>query len=600
MEAEGVAEAAITTDDVPNEEVPNAEKPSTPPLPPVPTMGEASVWLTQLKPAAVLALIKEPLYGSSVNRAFDGFRADAKGYANPLVRSRLAQAAIKDPKLAAKLQELAEAQPKPVIIKTAPKAEAAPIPAAPPKPDPLLALRGERDARRRERDEARAALALALSERDTARKTQQFAEAERDEAVKLAKKQAERIARLERQVSNHRRTEAHLVKALEEDKVSPPPAKPARQSHTISAPALSQESAWLVAVRHLLDKSKFDQALALAEDVLKADGDNLDALAIIATAWEGKREPRAALAPTRRLLGLQVSRLALSDAADTLQRVFKLIESPGQAEPDARLFLAALTADNGSAIEAARLTLTKLRGGDAAAYEWLTAYIEARTSLGAILMPPPGALGPDDPLPLTLTPRQPVTARQVVQAIERGSVELVETLRAALIPLTVTDPETSGRLWAALEQAASDDPTKLIPLRRKLRGPIVVDGSNVAWFDQESLVHGKPRFQHLTAMRRTLWSRGFFPVVLYADANLPHLIDDRSALLGMRDRHELTFVDAGTVADEVLLRNAKHLNAPLVTNDRMEDWDPNGEVFKIRYAISLGGEAHLLTDFEYV
>ena len=64
----------------------------------------------------------------------------------------------------------------------------------------------------------------------------------------------------------------------------------------------------------------------------------------------------------------------------------------------------------------------------------------------------------------------------------------------------------------------------------------------------------------------------------------------------MQGRGELLLVDAGTVADEVLLRTAKHLGAPLVTNDKMEDWDPKGEVTKVRFTISLSGETHLLTD----
>ena len=72
--------------------------------------------------------------------------------------------------------------------------------------------------------------------------------------------------------------------------------------------------------------------------------------------------------------------------------------------------------------------------------------------------------------------------------------------------------------------------------------------------------------------------RGYFPVALYADANLPYFIDEPAPLRTMRDGRELTLVDAGTVADEVLLRTAKHLQAPLVTNDKMEDWDPDGEV----------------------
>ena len=109
-------------------------------------------------------------------------------------------------------------------------------------------------------------------------------------------------------------------------------------------------------------------------------------------------------------------------------------------------------------------------------------------------------------------------------------------------------------------------------------------------------MHGQPRLRSILAMRRTLWTRGFFPVMLYADANLPYFIDDRPALLTLRDRAALTLVDAGTTADEALLRVAKQMGAPLITNDKMEDWDPEGEVRKVRFTVSMSGEATLLSE----
>ncbi len=126
-------------------------------------------------------------------------------------------------------------------------------------------------------------------------------------------------------------------------------------------------------------------------------------------------------------------------------------------------------------------------------------------------MPPPGAISPDDPLPLKLGLGQTVTARQLAEAVDRGNAALVDAARAALSALEQTDPETHGRLWTALEQAADDDPPRLLPLRRTPRGPIVVDGSNVAWFDQESLVNGKPRLRHLREMRRRPARPRLFP-----------------------------------------------------------------------------------------
>ncbi|MDQ2799933.1 MAG: hypothetical protein M3Y13_09850, partial [Armatimonadota bacterium] len=538
-----------------------------------------------------LGLLKEPDYGFAVSRVFLGFRPDAKGYSNPLVRTRLAQAAVKDSKLADKLKELAETEPKSPVI--APKPTPVPAPPASAKPDTSERIRAERDQRRRERDEARQAFAEAEAQRETARRAQQTAEVERDEATRLAKKQAERIARLERQVAQLRETETRLARALNEDKVSPPPSSPARSAGKTSTDTARPISPWLTAVRHLLDKGKFEQALTLAEDVLKANPEETDALEIAARALEGKKDARNAIPFVRRLLAAQIARQDMTNAADNLLRLLRLLPQPEEADAEARQYLAALAPADTSAVEAGRRLLTRLHGTDPAARGWLTGVIAARTSLAPILMPPPGALGTDDPLPLRL--ETAVTARQLMEAIDRGA-PLVDNIRAAIAALETSDPETHARLWTALEHAASDEPARLTPLRRTPRGPIIVDGSNVAWFDQESLVQGKPRLRHLRAMRRALWTRGFFPVILYADANLPYSIDEPSALRTMRDRQELTLVDAGTVADEVLLRQAKLLGAPIVTNDKMEDWDPEREVTKVRYTISMGGEAHLLTD----
>ena len=582
-----------------DEQVPETPVPLAPEdAPPPPTVAEAAAWLALIKPSVVITLLRDPELGLIVGQVFHGFRADAKGYAtNTLVKSRLAQAAVKEAKLADKLRALAALQTlvapvEPAPSPAPPKASAS----AEVKPDPRHALRAERDQRRKERDEARQGLARAEAERDEATGARIKAEAERDEATRIARKQAERIARLERQVQRRQEVETHLLKVLGQDKVSPPPSAPARAAGPTPAPQDTAESPWLTAVRHLLDKGKWDLSLALAEDVLKSNAEDAAALDVASLALEGKREFRPAASFARRLLALQTAQGAAVGAAETLGRVLRLLPQSSDAEAEARAYLAALSPSDGSAVEAARRLLSRLRSQAPEAHAWLTEYVSTKTPLGPILMPPPGAISPDDPLPLPFGPGQTATARQLAEAVDRGQEALVEMARVLLDGLGRTDPETHARVWTALEQASDDDPTRLLPLRRTPRGPAVVDASNVAWFDQESLVQGKPRLRHLREIRRALRKRGYFPVVLYADANLPYFIDEPLPLRAMRDRRELTFVDAGTVADEVLLRYAKLLGAPLVTNDKMEDWDPDHEVTKLRYTISLSGEAHLLSD----
>lgn len=558
------------------------------------TLADAEAWLRAAKPAAILALLKDPDYRAAITPIFAGFQPSIKSLSNPLVRSRLAQTAVKDDKIAEKLRLLAETDPP---APKPPPAEARPVKTAPlvPMIDPVPALKAERDARRKERDSARQELAETMTALDASVKALVLAEAERDEARSTAKKQAERIARLERHAAKAKQIEARLVKALSEDKVSPLPSTRQHSTGPKEPQGDAVSAAWPVAVMHLLDKAKFETAQALAEDVLKTDPNDKDALQIAVRALEGRKEPRPAFGMAYRLLALQVRQTDYPAASETLLQLLRLAASPEQAEPEARLFFSGFPAADSAAVTATRLMLGRLRGISPAASDWLTAYLASRTTLAPVLMPPPGALSPDDPLPLPLPLGRPVTARMLTDAVDRAQLPLVDAVRLALQALAAADGETSARVWAALEQAASDDPLRLLPLRRTPRGAAVVDGSNVAWFDQESLVHGLPRLRHITAIRRALWAKGFFPVVLYADANLPYSVDDRPALLKMRDRQELTLVDAGTSADEVLLREAKKLGALLVTNDKMEDWDPEHTVRKVRFTVSLGGEAHLLS-----
>ena len=556
---------------------------------------DAEAWLNATKPVSVLALLKDPDFRAAVTPAFAGFQPNARSLSLPFVRNKLVQIAVKDDKFAEKLRSLSESSTKPLPV----SAEAKPAtPISKPellKLDPLLALRAERDARRKERDAARQALAEAQSALDTAVKLQVKAEAERDESRQAAKKQSERLARLERQAAKAKQLEARLVRALNEDKVSPAPATRQQNTGPKQSDTAPVSAAWPAAVRHLLDKAKFDTALALAEDVLKTDAEDTDALQIALRAYEGRKEPRQAFGMARRLLAARVQRTQYPAAAEALGALLRLAASPGQAEPDVRLFFAAFPASDSGAVSAVRLLLSRLRGSNPGVFQWLTGYLETRTALGPVLMPPPGAVGADDPLP-SLPLRRPVTARQLVEAIDRAQTALVDAARPALQALEAADGETFARVWAALEQAASDEPLRLLPLRRLPRGAAVVDGSNVAWFDQESLSQGHPRLRPLLAVRRALWAKGFFPVLLYADANLPYFIDDKPALIKMRDRQELSFVDAGTAADEVLLRVAKQMGALLVTNDKMEDWDPEHTVRKVRYTVSMSGEAHLLSE----
>lgn len=572
----------------------------------------ALTWLAQIRPAPVLALLREPDFALVSVTAFAGFRVNATGYANPLVRKRLAQEAVREEKFAEKLRELAEQAAPPSPAKSAPAPKTPPV-TGKDEAARADALRADRDRRRRERDEARQALAEARTARGEAEAAQRHAEQERDEAIRLAQRHGQRIERLERQAARLQAEQAGLLRALRQQthgkELSPtkeaPPAPnkggaggdnpfPAPQDWGGGA-ASGRTSPWQEAVAHLLHKRKFDMALGLAEDVLRANPEEADALDIAARAHEGREEARLSVPLLRRLLAVRLARGSISQAGETLLRLLRLA-APSEAERDVRAFLAALRPEDSAAVEQTRSVLARLRGLSPDAFEALAAQIRsvASPNLTEALMPTPGRAGQDDALLLPTAPT--LTARQLLRAIDIGDQDTVAQARAALFQLCESDPAAQTRLRQTLEWAVGDDETYLTTLFGRPRGPVIVDGSNVAWHDQNLLTAGRPRLRPLQGIRRALRGQGYFPILLYADAPLPYTIDEPEALRQMAAQGEITIVDSGVDADEVLLRAAKHWDAPLVTNDRMNDWDPLHTVPKIRYAIAANGAAYLLPE----
>ncbi|MGB9588617.1 MAG: NYN domain-containing protein, partial [Armatimonadota bacterium] len=115
--------------------------------------------------------------------------------------------------------------------------------------------------------------------------------------------------------------------------------------------------------------------------------------------------------------------------------------------------------------------------------------------------------------------------------------------------------------------------------------PVVVDGSNVAWHD----IKEKPRLRNIIDLRSELRSEGYFPVYIYVDAALPHQVDKATALQQLIESGAILAVESHTDAEQAILEQAKRLSCPVVTNDKMTDWDPEDEVPKLRFAIDRFG-----------
>lgn len=170
-----------------------------------------------------------------------------------------------------------------------------------------------------------------------------------------------------------------------------------------------------------------------------------------------------------------------------------------------------------------------------------------------------------------------ISTRRITDAIDRNEVGVITFAQSALSYLKKTRP-TLYRSVAANVESHDRSCAGVISGRTR---PVVVDGSNVAW--HESLE--KARLRNILNMRKELRSEGYFPIYIYVDASLPYQIDQQAELHKLVDSGQLIMVDKQTDADEAVLARARTLACPIVSNDRMADWDPEGEIFKMRFAI---------------
>lgn len=604
-EGEPPAEAESAVEDA------DPDAPADEDVPELPALDTIHGWLALVKPASVLALLREPDFVFVGMSAFAGFRLTPQSYALPLVRSRLAHEIQKHDTLPGRLETLAEAVAEVARGAASAADQPAPKPAPPAAvraaPDVAALLQAERErvkARQAERDAAR----LAADSAETARQQAEQAAREADAARALADARAQeqsakatrqerRVSRLQDEVARLQTERDALQKALRQATTPAPPA--ARPGAEGAGPApvplrdrRTTPSVWQTAAAHLLNRRRYDLALLLAEEVLRLAPGDAAALNLAAQAHEARQEIPQATPFVRQLFDGALEQGRLADAADACLRLLKLTDV-AYAERPLRLLLRALRPEDAAAVRALRLGLSRLLSVAPSVHALVAGQITqmASPALAEALMPPPGALGPDDPMPLDLsyTP----SAGQLLLAVGAGEEDAVAQARESLGRLSHAHEADYARVRAALAQAAGDDLSLLQPLLRAPRGAAVVDGSNVALHGQEMLANPRPRLRAVRAMRRALLERGFFPVVIIADANLPHHVDEPGALTEMRARREMRLVDAGTVADEVLLREAKRLSAVLVSNDYMTDWDPQGTVPKIRYTFSHTGDVYL-------
>jgi hypothetical protein len=151
---------------------------------------------------------------------------------------------------------------------------------------------------------------------------------------------------------------------------------------------------------------------------------------------------------------------------------------------------------------------------------------------------------------------------QLYTALLRNDVAQFDAVREGIARLADNRPRERNALETLM---AAGIPTPVVAGTPR---PAVVDGSNIS-----NMTHGrKASLDYLKQVRKSAWSEGYFPVITIVDASLPHQIDEPDELLAMIERGEVRIAPSGTPADALLIEEAEHLQAVLLTNDRLTDW----------------------------
>ena len=594
-----------------------------------PLPADASEWrvyLASLPARELFQLAQKDKDKARVARLFAGFRPTPDLLKNPVVFSRFVEEAQKQPKFAEELLKLPSA---PAVTPPAKITPPPPPKNAGEKDEPArtdTAIKAKLDAHRkslREKDERIAALETALGdvqrERDALRGETDAAQSARVAAEAEAERQRHRRERETRRLEQ--KAADASVKAADS------PATTSRAASLPTTLTVSDASLFEDAMRRLLSRGRnaivaevCREALLLLDDTATqaAYGRRAEGVIRSLTAESLAAAPSDRLsAEKQRQQSEEQERLALAafleagdvaGAAESWARLVARRISVGLPTPlkqnDAVLLarLAALMErmEQGAAVRAA---FDRVR----VASPEVTAQLQSLFAVGGKKLAPlfqclasdattGGTVGLDDII--ALPNGTGVTVRRIVKAVDTGDADYIRQVRVGLRGLGERGREGDSALAESLTTAvAALSPVAACPLLQKREPrPIVVDASNVARHDPDPLaLTPRPRVVVLRQMRDYLLRRGWFPVHLIADANLRFHVDDKAAYFALIDAGILHETPPGTVADTVLIREAAHLHAPLVTNDRLTDWDDAAHIQRFGFGFFPGGVT--LTDF---
>lgn len=524
---------------------------------------DAAGWralLGSLPPRALWKIVQADIALS--RRVLTGFRPGPDSLRHPAVLARLAEAARRDPALAESLRALP------------PEERSAPAPPPPPAPAPAD------DTGAKQREKLRE-LRQALRERDARIVA---LEAERA-AARQGEAQAQEELRQEREARRQADARAERLQRERSARRTAPPGPRAAPAPAPPSPASGPPLALEEAFRRLLHHGKFAAVADLCRELLAEPETTAAERGAIHVAYahalgalgrDDEAEEQEA-----RAVDAWLGAGRWTEATEAFLRPLVVRPHP-LSVPETRRFsrLLALAA-RADQQETVRRSLVRLRFLAPESYRGLQSVLVRGGALapfrGLLDAPKAPPLAPDQAvaLPTHVRSAASVTPRRLVDAVAEGEERLVAAAREGIEALRLRDPDLADALLEAVEALA---PEAVFPLSGRPRGAVVVDAANVALHHPDPLarlvaVADPPASAaNLAQIRRHLLRRGFFPVVLLADASLRYRVDDRSGYEAMLALGMVRETPPGTAADEALLFEARERRAPLVTNDRLSEW----------------------------
>ena len=401
--------------------------------------------------------------------------------------------------------------------------------------------------------------------------------------IKRAEKSIERLLRgkasAERSKVEAERELKKLRKQLEESpEVKHEPA--VVSSSTVRHP---QSPDWFPVISTMLKNHAYQAARVFCETLTQSDPNSLHAHLALEHVYARTGVRDKQLTECLWIANHLSERGQATRACAYACRALEVSPESTEARKMFREILGRIGTTDESAVTAVRGLLSRLRTSSKSAY---TAAREVLEKLGKQYLRTydihPEVLHVDKIIDLTDGSRSlQMSIRRIMEAVDANDVEIVKFVRQALANLKISNPVLYRNI---LQSLLAYDRSCVTAVLRDTQ-PVVVDGSNVAWHD----IKEKPRLQNILDLRSELRSEGYFPVYIYVDAALPYQVDKASALQQLIESGAVVAVESHTDADQAMMEQARRLACPIVTNDRMTDWDPEGEIPKLRFSIDRFG-----------